>query len=155
MRNVQSTPAIFSQSTSYLPSGDGDGVTGIVYWNCGNGTFPDPKWNDFVLVLACWWLGALDELEVGATHSQLMFMDGPFRIDCHCEVGDVVCEAVDGRRGSKIVSTWRLPIQEFAKTIRQFSSQVLNYCDQAGIRGDDVNNLRRRLQPRTRSKEFP
>jgi hypothetical protein len=56
-------------------------MTGVIYFQFGEKTFPEPDWNDFVIVVLCWWLEAVIQMVDGVKeNAELWFMDGPFYV---------------------------------------------------------------------------
>jgi len=128
---------------SYESTSNGKGCTGIVVWNTDGEYFPDERWNDFVLVLACWWLSSLNQLESSEGTTVFQFMDGPFSIECDRIGSEVQGKFIDGRKNRKVVSNWTLSVGGLKEEVVAFSKSVLAYCDQHKIGGNDVEQLRK------------
>ncbi len=63
-------------------SSESKNITGIVYWQAGETSFPESDWNDFVLIVLIWWVDGLIDLVGGVADTRKMrFMDGPFAIN--------------------------------------------------------------------------
>jgi hypothetical protein len=66
---------------STLRQGRSGSIAGVVYFKFSpEQQFPSLGWNDFVVVLASWWMVALNEVTEGAPEVKLRFMDGPYWI---------------------------------------------------------------------------
>jgi|LakMenE01Jun11ns_1017448.scaffolds.fasta_scaffold9669958_2 hypothetical protein len=136
---------IRTEVDSYQPASNGSGCNGIVNWEVGPECFPDDRWNDSVLVLACWWLSSLKQLQHSECSAIFRFMDGPFYIECE-RIGDAIHgECIDDRRGRSIVATWTQTLGSLRNQVVSFSSSVLSYCDQRSIMGSDVDQLRAKI----------
>lgn len=57
-------------------------VCGQIYFDLNLDSFPEIEWNDFVVIICNWWIDSLLNLESSnQTSVELMFMDGPFRVE--------------------------------------------------------------------------
>jgi hypothetical protein len=128
---------------SYQLTSSGNGCTGIIAWKAGGEYFPDERWNDFILVLARWWLSSLNELLGSGGSTVFQFMDGPFYIECVRTGTEVQGKFIDDRRNRRIVSDWKLSVSGLTEQVTEFSKSILAYCDQNNISGSDVEELRR------------
>lgn len=137
--------SIVTQRSSYVSSVSSEGLTWIVYWQFGNTAFPDAQWDDFVLVLANWWIDEISGLETGASRCCLCFMDGPYEIKCRVDSEGVVCRAISDQKTRIVVTTWRTQVETLVQIVREYGRQVLQHCDQSGISGRDVDSLRMKL----------
>lgn len=122
-------------------------VTGVVYFDFGEEyQFPAGGWNDFVVVLANWWLAALDEIARTRTQTVLRFMDGPYWIKVVAQEGSkLLFRCTEDRRGSGAVQEAIVSAGEFERELTSFGSAVSRACAEAGIASADVDNLRRLL----------
>ncbi|MFS0840581.1 hypothetical protein [Paenibacillus sp. 1P03SA] len=57
-------------------------ITGEIYFQFENFYFPEHGWNDFIVVILCWWNKSVGTLEVSSvgTTVEFLFMDGPFYV---------------------------------------------------------------------------
>jgi hypothetical protein len=56
-------------------------VTGTIYWDMNLFKFPDPKWNDNVVIVLSWWLQGLNDLlNYKKNVVEFLFMDGPYSL---------------------------------------------------------------------------
>ncbi|MGE6230650.1 hypothetical protein [Paenibacillus chitinolyticus] len=57
-------------------------ITGEIYFQFGDFCFPELRWNDFIVVILCWWNKSVGTLEVSSvgTTVEFHFMDGPFYV---------------------------------------------------------------------------
>lgn len=55
-------------------------ITGEIWFQVGEISFPEPLWSDFTIVVLEWWINAIRELEHARSEvsKKLIFMDGPF-----------------------------------------------------------------------------
>jgi hypothetical protein len=122
-------------------------VTGVVYFDFGaDGQFPVAGWNDFVVVIATWWLAAFDEIGDAKTPAVFRFMDGPFWISADRRQGSKVrlC-CVEDRRGAGPVREVLVDQVELQRELVGFARAVSQSCDAAHIASTDLDNLRKRL----------
>lgn len=57
-------------------------ITGEIYIKIGEYCFPDPKWNDFIVVILGWWVQTLKKVQlcqIGESN-EFLFMDGPYKV---------------------------------------------------------------------------
>jgi hypothetical protein len=78
-------------------------VTGVVYFEFGPGRrFPCVGWNDFVVVLAGWWMAALEKLVEGQSEVDFRFMDGPYWITAAPQGTCRLFQCTEDRRGADL-----------------------------------------------------
>ncbi|WP_434041509.1 MULTISPECIES: hypothetical protein [Sorangium] len=120
-------------------------VTGGVYFDFGpEQGFPGVGWDDFVVVLAGWWLAALNEITRTGRESVLYFMDGPYSITVVPQEGSKLSlRCTENRRGARVVQSVTVDLGEFVREITGFARAVSLACAAAGIESVDLKNLRR------------
>lgn len=133
---------IVTDAKSYQLTSSRRGCTGIVAWALGADYFPDDRWNDFVLVLACWWLSSVKQLDGSDCSAVFRFMDGPFSVECERTGTEVHGRFLDERRGRIIVSNWTQSYGSLREQIVSMARSVLLYCDGNQVSGRDVDELR-------------
>jgi hypothetical protein len=121
-------------------------VTGVVYFEFSpDQQFPGVGWNDFVVVVANWWMAAMEELIEGQAEVHFRFMDGPYWITAiskgtflrfHCNEdtwgADRSCEVV-------------VQIDDLKRELLTFARNVSAACKRAGIESSDLDPLRGNL----------
>ena len=74
-----STSVGVNLDTSTLERGQLGSITGTISLRLGSRYFPEQRWNDFPVVLANWWIEALDAIRGGkAAEVECRFMEGPY-----------------------------------------------------------------------------
>jgi len=53
-------------------------ITGVLFWKLDKYCFPDLLWNDFVVVISCWWLSAYSKIKLKGDCEYFRWMDGPY-----------------------------------------------------------------------------
>jgi hypothetical protein len=102
-------PATLHQSRS-------GSITGVVYFEFGpERQFPSLGWNDFVVVLASWWMVALKEVAEGAPEVKLYFMDGPYWITVVSQEGGLLLRCTEDRRGAGVVYELRAKLGDLER----------------------------------------
>lgn len=137
---------VFDQST--LHQSKKGSVTGVVYFDFGEERqFPVVGWNDFVVVIAGWWLAALDTISHTKADTVLRFMDGPFWIAVLAEKGSkkVRLQCIEGRRGAGLVQETVVDEAELQRELTAFAQAVSQACATAQIESVELNNLRELL----------
>ncbi|XXX75804.1 hypothetical protein WMF30_49960 [Sorangium sp. So ce134] len=119
-------------------------VTGVVYFDFGpEQRFPVVGWNDFVVVVAGWWLAALNQITRTGGEIVLRFMDGPYWITVvHQEGSKLLLRCVEDRRGAGAVQSPIVDLDDFVREITGFAKAVSLVCAAAGIESADLENLR-------------
>lgn len=119
-------------------------ITAIVYLDFGHIRFPEERWSDFVVVLACWWLEAIRNLENNnGKPAVLRFMDGPYWVDiARLEKNILRLQCTDEYVQFRVCHEHSSSLDELGRVVRQFAKEVLVACDMAGYRSHDVAHLR-------------
>ena len=133
---VQTEAASLEQSKSQA-------ITGVIFFDFDGYQFPEKGWNDFIVVVLCWWLSALKAIILGCSDSEeLRFMDGPLyinvnklnnglcRIDCFDEGADGVAEFSDQYQLTDVL----VGVLDAAKA-------TYSVCSQNSWDNDDVSEL--------------
>jgi hypothetical protein len=107
--------------------------------------FPSPGWNDFVVVLASWWMVALKEITEGASEVKLRFMDGPYWISVVSQEGRLLPRCTEDHRGAGVVYELRAKLGDLTWEIFTFAREVSDACKTAGISSLDLDNMRTAL----------
>jgi len=122
-------------------------ITGTVFFEFWTYQFPTSGWNDFVVVLANWWLDAVVEMERGFVPSvRFQMMDGPYWIVA-VDTGEqsVRLECMEDRRQPAVVHEEIVSVAILGHVVRRFARQVLSACLRRGFRSLDLDELGQRI----------
>lgn len=120
-------------------------VTGIVYFDFGaDCQFPIAGWNDFVVVVAKWWLSALNQLSPEQRETELRFMDGPYwiKVISHGK-SNVLLRCIEDRTGTRIICEVAVGMDELRSELLKLADDVSIACSSAGVESYDLENLRK------------
>lgn len=120
-------------------------VTGRLHVLANGHRFPDPFWNDFVVVVLGWWCEALLAcVQEPSQEAELRFMDGPFhlRVRPTDREGHIAVELCAGRQ-RHAQSTFVLTHAALWAELLRVSGSVINYCEINRILNKDVDTLKR------------
>jgi hypothetical protein len=118
-------------------------ITGVVYFDFGDRQFPTAGWNDFVVVIAGWWLSELDRSDWNRAGATLRFMDGPYWISAATnESADVTLHCVEDRRDAEDLGKIIVSASEIKSEVLAFARAVLQACASARIASADLDVLR-------------
>jgi hypothetical protein len=122
-------------------------VTGVVYFDFGlDQQFPIAGWNDFVVVLASWWLDALDDIADGRAETTLRFMDGPYWITIVPQGSALLLlKCVEDRRNSGLAYETSVKLADLEVELIKFARSVVQACSRKLIESADLDDLKRRL----------
>jgi hypothetical protein len=136
---------MFDEST--LHQSKKGSITGVVYFDFGGVLFPDERWNDFVVVVATWWLAALDRLERDAEREVvLQFMDGPYSITLTPQdTNTILLRCIENRRSGGVLHEEHMELSQLAAQVRRLARQVASACSRNGFESSDVDTLKRHL----------
>ncbi len=133
--NIEFDPSSIDQSKSGL-------ITGIVYFRSnGNSFFPCELWNDFVVVLASWWLDATRRIETGENDVRMQFMDGPYWIDVKLNGKSLSLSCVDDHTPRTFPLNLAYDVVGFKSEIATFATSVWESCRNLQIESEDVRTL--------------
>jgi hypothetical protein len=118
-------------------------ITGVVYFEFNpERQFPSLGWNDFVVVLASWWMVALKEVTEGAPEVKLYFMDGPYWITVVSQEGRLLLRCTEDRRGAGVVHEHRVELSDLTGKIFTFARRVSDACKTAGVSSAALDDMR-------------
>ena len=121
-------------------------ITGVVYFEFDQGRkFPSLGWNDFVVVVASWWIVALKEIIEGATEVKLRFMDGPYWIAVASQESKLLLRCIDDHQGGRILYDLPVELDDLVAEIFGFARKVSEACMKAGISSADLDRMRTAL----------
>ncbi|WP_431050329.1 hypothetical protein [Roseateles sp. L2-2] len=134
-------------STTLHQSGSG-AITGVVHFDFDPGSqFPVAEWNDFVVVIAAWWLTAIEEIEGGQPSARLQFMDGPYWIVMKRQnATTVTLDCIEDRRGADVACSAIVEVAVLRAEVLRFSRDLMRACTEQGMRSADLEHLRRGLE---------
>jgi len=106
-------------------------ITGVIYFQFGEKAFPAPEWNDFVVVMLCWWLEAVVQVVDGIKEmAELWFMDGPFYVRIFTKGREGwYLECIHSRKNNEVVeySTLVEPMN-MLKSLLSVADETINQC---------------------------
>lgn len=120
-------------------------VTGHLHVLANGHRFPDPLWNDFVVVILGWWCEALLACIQDPSHeAELRFMDGPYHLrvrpaDRKYHIAVELCAGRQRHAQGTFVSTHA----DLCAEVLRASESVIKYCQLNKINNKDVDTLRR------------
>lgn len=121
----------------------GSSVTGAVYFDFDpDRQFPSVGWNDFVVVLANWWMLALDKLVEGQPEVDFLFMDGPYRITAISQGAGLLLRCTGDRRDARLPYEVAIQTDDLKRELLTFARSVLAACKEAQIESIDLDGLR-------------
>jgi hypothetical protein len=129
-----------------LHQGRSGSITGVVYFEFSpERQFPSLGWNDFVVVLASWWMVALKEISEGTSEVRLYFMDGPYWITLVSQEGGLLLRCTEDNRGAGVVYELRVELSDLTGEIFSYARKVSDACKAAGISSIDLDSMRTAL----------
>lgn len=119
-------------------------VTGVVYFDFGpDQRFPVEGWSDFVVVVASWWLAALEELDRGADETKLRFMDGPYWVAVvPQDASSVLLRCTEDRKGAGVATEELVDRDVLRSELQKLGNEVLRACAEARIESRDLDGIR-------------
>lgn len=118
-------------------------ITGRIHVSNATSTFPEPEWNDFVVVILGWWLDAAAQIFDGRQRDvQFQFMDGPFSIAVSSRTGltlELTLQAGPKRR--RTGETWTCEAEAVRRELLRSARTVLATCSANGWKTDDTAAL--------------
>jgi hypothetical protein len=126
-----------------LHQGQSGSITGVVYFDFSPGQeFPSKGWNDFVVVLASWWIQSLTEISNGTSEVKLRFMDGPFWITAVPNRENLILRCIEDGRDVVVKCEVEVDLDELTAEIFSFAQRVSVACEAAGMRSTDLDTMR-------------
>jgi hypothetical protein len=123
-----------------LTRSEGGQIAGVVSVEIGSVAFPDSNWSDSVVVVLGWWLSAITSLRSGdGSRAELLFMDGPFRIDLVAGGRGILFVSLVGRNClqlSAVTDAWTLE-----ESLLKAARAVDRACFEREWRSPDVLRL--------------
>jgi hypothetical protein len=121
-------------------------ISGVVYFEFSpERQFPSLGWNDFVVVLASWWMVALKEITEGTSEVKLHFMDGPYWITVVSQERGLLLRCTEDRRGAGVLYELGVELSDLTGEIFTFARKVSDACKTAGISSVDLDSMRTAL----------
>jgi hypothetical protein len=122
----------------------------MVFIKSDNQSFPDNRWNDFVVVVLTWWLDSFDRgLREGPGCSfRLRFMDGPFWVDVLLrDLGRARFTFNEDRlNGPFVHGIAEGDLNTFLDSVLLSSREVLLVCQAKGYTSTDIGTLQNLVQ---------
>ena len=110
-------------------------------------TFPDDEWTDFGVVVLRWWLSAIQSAELNkAKCFELVFMDGPYIIECQREDQNVHMTFVCKRRCDSVLFEYKTSFSTLMAEVVRTSKEILKYTRQLGLSNKELDKLSQMLR---------
>jgi hypothetical protein len=119
------------------------GATGNICVALGTLVFPDPNWNDFVVVILDAWAAALVRILNGTSEfERVHFMEGPYAVDIEVpSTGELRLRAIDRGQGEREKAVVDTPLTGFIDSLTSSATSVLAACRQEGSWSNEADNL--------------
>jgi hypothetical protein len=136
---------VFDATT--LHQSKGGSITAGVYFDFGGAQeFPVRGWDDFVVVIAGWWLSALTQVGRGMGETGLRFMDGPYWVAVRVQDDTrLLLRCIEDRKGAGQLFAAEVGAKDLTREVRSFARDVARACADAGFDSPDLSALARRL----------
>lgn len=102
-------------------------------------------WNDFVIVVANWWMAALQQIVEGQTAAEFRFMDGPYWITAVPQDANLLLRCIEDRPDVGEVYTVVVEVRDLQRELNTFSRALSDACEKAAVQSTDLDQWRRHL----------
>ncbi len=118
---------IVPDSFAQMSSGQ---ITGAICFQFGEKAFPDPDWNDFVVVVLCWWIESVIQLVDGIKErAELWFMDGPFSVRLFTKgTAGWSLECIHRRKNEVVEYSTRVEPMHMLKSLLSVADETIDQC---------------------------
>ncbi|WP_379147448.1 hypothetical protein [Paenibacillus sp. sgz500992] len=124
-------------------------ITGEIFIRFEDSYFPEPRWNDFVVVILIWWNKSTNLLETSSvgTSVEFNFMDGPFYVRGVKRDNENVSLSFIRRTkvGEEILSSLDTDMDSLKKTIIKASKKILKVLQSKNWLTEDIEQLKKLL----------
>jgi hypothetical protein len=117
-------------------------ITGEIWLQVGDFSFPAQSWTDFPVIILSWWLDALDTLQSANSVAEFLFMDGPYSFTVSRRNGVCTLQCTEDPRGDK-ESLWQgvVNLDALASQVRSAAASVVQECRRLGWATPDTSSL--------------
>jgi hypothetical protein len=119
-------------------------ITGTLSLRFAAMDFPDPNWNDFVIIVLTWWALELRRLLNGETSAQLRFMDGPYLVELE-RVGADDLTVVLRKGNERMPLDERISVRELVDAAFKAMNAVVDVARRNGWASQDLRSLEAQL----------
>lgn len=141
------TITVQTEPTSLEKSGS-QAITGVIFFDFTSYQFPEKGWNDFVIVVLCWWLSVLGKITIGKSDSEeLRFMDGPLYVKV-TKLNNNLCgvECFDGGSRENPEFSGKYKFTDILNSVLEVAKTTYSVCSQNEWDGKDISTLKRLIQ---------
>jgi hypothetical protein len=123
-------------------------ITGVIYFDFVNHQFPEKGWNDFIVVVLCWWLSALKSIAFEDSDSEeLLFMDGPLYINVKKLNNGLYCvECFDRGVNRDVKFSAEYQLADILDSVLCAAKSIYSVCSQKGWKNDDLIELKKLIK---------
>jgi hypothetical protein len=117
-------------------------ITGEIWLEVGDFSFPSQSWSDFPVIILSWWLDALDMLHTANSTTEFLFMDGPYSFTVSRRNGECVLQCIEDPRGDK-ESLWQgvVNLNGLSSQVRSAATSGVQQCRRRGWTTPDTSSL--------------
>ncbi|WP_127530923.1 hypothetical protein [Paenibacillus kobensis] len=135
---------------SSLEKSSRNAITGEIYFQFHEVCFPEPNWNDFVVILLTWWNKSIRLLETASIGNKvnLYFMEGPYYVQGEKRDSENVSLSFIRRNKNNLCIMYSIEteISSLKKSIVSASNITLKEIRNKGWINEDVQELIKSLQ---------
>ena len=121
-------------------------VTGEIWFEFSEFSFPEKHWNDFVAVVLSWWCEAMNSIRYLGENSILRFMDGPYEVQASRVASDSIKLSFAEGRSRRVAHTSQVSVKDFKNSLIRASQAVLSFCGNHKIENNDIEKLRNEVR---------
>jgi hypothetical protein len=124
---------------------NGASATGAIWMDFNGEPFPADGWNDLIVVVTGWWVGALLRLVSGErSRENVPFMDGPYSVEVSIDPSRML--RFRGLRSGRQTASCEELARDFIPALIAQSRALLYACRQQGFCSKDVEELQFQLK---------
>lgn len=127
---------IFKFNESSMELSKNNEITGLLYLEIDDKLFfPEAQWNDFIIIVLCWWLNEVEIIKFSnKVSSTFYFMDGPASFKLYGE-GDIISFKTE--KYLKEVEK-----KQFIYELKTFASSILLFCENKNWYTKEIEELK-------------
>src|SRR6266571_3306699 len=116
-------------------------ITGEIWLQLGDFSFPSQSWSDFPVIILSWWLDALDTLPSANSATEFLFMDGPYSFTVSRRNGEYILQCFEHPRGDKKL-LWQgaVSLNVLGSQVRSAAMSVVKQCHSLGWATPDTSS---------------
>lgn len=118
-------------------------ITGVIYLDFDDFSFPEKNWNDFIIVIMNNWIKSINNIKLGISeYTDLLFFDGSFYLKIKMiDKDNCFVECIENHKTEKILFKEKIKFKNLEREIITTANLCKVFCVRQNWRSEELDEL--------------